>query len=57
MRVGVAQAHRRGFLDLNGRTISLTDDEAFTLVVHVAAGSLRVMNWHDGAHEEALQPG
>lgn len=30
------------FLDLNGRTISLTDDEAFTLVVHVAAGELDV---------------
>lgn len=30
------------FLDLNGRTISLTDDEAFTLVVHVAAGELDI---------------
>lgn len=26
------------FLDLNGRAISLTDDEAFNLVVNVAAG-------------------
>lgn len=28
------------FLDLNGRAIPLTDDEAFDLVVHAAAGEL-----------------